>query len=610
MRNEIVKLQELMKQENIDYYYVVTSDYHGSEYTAPYFSVREYLSGFTGSAGSLIITRDECYLWTDGRYFVQAKDELEGSGITLMKMGEKGVPNIPDFLAENMNDGETLAFDGRTVAADICIRINDKLKGKDVKIIKDIDLGGRVYDESGVRPELKFSEVNDYPITYAGVSRGDKIAAVRAKMDEDGIVCYVITSLDEIAWLFNLRGHDVPMNPVFMSYAVIYGDKVSLYVNLDSVDDELKAALKNDGIDLYDYSSFYEDLKNIDAPFYLDKSKANSIAFGYAKASGGGHIRSLIALMKAVKNDTELEGIRDAHIKDAVAYVRFLTWLNERETDRFDRLVDDEGNVLTEIGLSDRLEAERKKMEGYVEPSFDPISAIGEHGAIIHYSADEESDAEINTDTFLLMDTGSQFMSGTTDITRTTALGDVTPKMKELYTAVLKGNLRLMNTRFTKGSRGENLDIVARTPLWELGYDFKHGTGHGVGCYLNVHESPVAIRNKIFDDRDNSCELSPGMIVSNEPGVYIEGEFGIRLENLLEVVHLESTDYAEFYGFRPLTLVPFDKNSILFEQMSTEEKEMLNDYHILVYNTLKDYLEDEADEDVLDFLFDATRPVR
>ncbi len=610
MREEIIKLQQLMKQEYIDYYYVVTADFHGSEYTAPYFGVREYLSGFTGSNGNLIITKNECYLWTDGRYFIQAEKELEGSGITLMKMGEKGVPNIPDFLVDNMNDGERLAFDGRTVSADICIRISDKLKDKDVEVVKDIDLGGRVYDESGVRPELSFSEITDYPIEYAGIRREDKLKRVREFMKENDINCYLVSSLDEIAWLINLRGHDVPMNPVFMSYAVIYEDKVLLYLNLSSISDDLKNELIKANVEVRDYSSFYDDVKALSVSFYVDRNTANSVVYDYALSSGGGHIKSSIPLLKAVKNDTELKGIRDAHVKDAVAYARFLTWLYGLETDRFDRYVDENGDVLTEIKLADRLEAERKKMDGYVEPSFDPISAVGEHGAVIHYSADEESDAEIVNDTFLLMDTGSQFISGTTDITRTVALGNVTPKMKELYTAVLKGNLRLMNTKFIKGARGENLDIVARTPLWELGYDFKHGTGHGVGCYLNVHESPVAIRNKIFDDRDNSAELEPGMVLSNEPGVYIEGEFGIRLENLLEVVHLESTDYGEFYGFRPLTLVPFDKNSILIEQMSSEEKEMLNDYHILVYNTLKDYLEDEEDEDVLDFLFDATRPVR
>nr|MCR4716725.1 M24 family metallopeptidase [Lachnospiraceae bacterium] len=238
------------------------------------------------------------------------------------------------------------------------------------------------------------------------------------------------------------------------------------------------------------------------------------------------------------------------------------------------------------------------------------ISAIKDHGAIIHYSADEESNADICSDTFLLMDTGAQYLSGTTDITRTFALGEISPKMKEMYTAVLKGNLRLQNAIFTHGSRGENIDIIAREPLYRLGYDFKHGTGHGVGCYLNVHEGPVSIRNKIFNDRDNSAELVPGMIVSNEPGVYIEGEYGIRLENLLEVVEKGDTDYAKFYGFKPLTLVVWDKNAILLDQLSDEEKELLNDYHLEIYNTLRDYLSSEEDEDVLDWLFDATRPIR
>jgi Xaa-Pro aminopeptidase len=369
------------------------------------------------------------------------------------------------------------------------------------------------------------------------------------------------------------------------------------------MEESLTAALKGAGVVLQPYDRFYPDLQTCQRPVCADKNSANVTILNAVNDSGGKWIPSPLALWKAVKNAQEIAGERSAHVKDGVAMVNFLYWLKHLHANRAGVLLDEDGNAVTELTAAARLEQERALQEGYVGPSFAPIIAAGAHGAIVHYSATDESAAELTRNQFVLMDTGGQYLDGTTDITRTVALGAVSGQMKSIYTAVLCGHLDLTHALFAKGCRGENLDVIARMPIWKKGYDYQHGTGHGVGCYLNVHEGPVSIRTRIYDDERNSAVFEPGMITSNEPGVYVAGEFGVRLENMLVCVERTKTDYQTFYGFEPLTLVPFDKDALLLEEV---HRELLNQYHLAVYQALSGQLEPEVD----DWLFDITRPIR
>ncbi len=605
MKQEIASLQELMKQQKLDYYYVVSQDDHNSEYVAEHYRCREYLSGFTGSAGSLLITANEAMLWTDGRYHLQAEQQLAGSGITLMKYGNEGVPDVQCWLSKHGISGGAIGYDGRTVSAQFEQRIKSCLKDKDFSFYADCDLAGSLWQKAGVRPKLAFHKITDYPICYSGESREDKCRRFCDWIQEKGIEYYVVTELDEIAWLMNLRGCDIASNPVFLSYLIASKDSIKLYVNTSAIEEELLDMLHECNVSALPYDRFYQDIDELKGAVHADINSVNARVWKKVLESGGEHFTSPIKLWKGIKNKTEIEGERKAHLRDGVALVNFLYWLKHLKKNRNGYFIDEQGEQVTELLLSKRLEEERAKQGNYMEPSFDPIVAFGEHGAIVHYSATEESNVPIREGGLLLMDTGAQYLEGTTDITRTIALGDITPRMKELYTAVLCGNLELSNVLFAKGCRGENLDIVARTPLWKLGYDFNHGTGHGVGCYLNVHEAPVSIRTRIYDDDRNSAEFKPGMIVSNEPGVYVNGEFGIRLENMMLCVEKSKTDYQEFYAFEPLTLVPWDKDALLPDEMTEQQKEWLNYYQQLVYNSLSGQLEPEVD----DWLFSVTRPV-
>lgn len=606
MRKEIQILQKLMKEQQVDFYYVPSEDDHNSEYVAPHFQCRAFLSGFTGSAGTLLVTQKEAFLWTDGRYFLQAQEQLKDSGITLMRMGCKGVPTIEQWLLENGWENMVLGYDGRTMNARREKQLLQQISSRyPVSERIHLDFVGTVWEQEETRPQLDFHPVVEWPLCYAGESGESKCERLRSYLKEKKVTAYVMTELSEIAWLLNLRGTDVECSPVFLSYLLVTPEELRLYASLSAFPEELAENLKNIGVRLYDYHSFYEDLQNYEGRLWADAATVNAWVYHKVVKSGGESVPSPIPLWKAVKNETEIDGERQAHIRDGVAMVNFLYWLKHRETDSSGCLLDEEGKAVTEISAAQHLEEERMRQENYMGPSFAPIVAVGEHGAIVHYSATKESNAELTENTFVLMDTGGQYLEGTTDVTRTVVLGKVTPRMKELYTAVLQGNLELMNALFAKGARGENLDILARTPLWRKGYDYNHGTGHGVGCYLNVHEGPVSIRSHIYDDGRNSAVFAPGMITSDEPGVYVSGEFGIRLENMLVCVEREKTDYQEFLGFEPLTMVPWDRDAILPEQMSEEQKVLLNSYQQLVYNNLVPFLEPS----VGDWLFEVTRPI-
>lgn len=606
MRKEIIELQKLMKKQQIDLYYVLSEDDHNSEYVAPYYQCREYLSGFTGSAGSLLVTQTEAFLWTDGRYFLQAEQELTNTGITLMRMGIEGVPTVAQWIWQHGQDGMTLGYDGRTMNAALEEQLLEEIaKHINIVVKPDLDLAGAVWEQTGMRPAIAFHPVVEWPLCYAGQSAEAKCRKLRDYLKEQQIPTYVITELSEIAWLLNLRGSDVSCNPVFLSYLIVTEEEFMLYASREQFSGEVVTQLSRIGVKVCEYNCFYTDLESVSGLVFADRRSVNANVYHKVLESGGKSVTSPVKLWKAVKNETEIAGEQNAHLKDGAAFVTFLYWLKHLEQDRAGYLMDEAGERVTEISAAARLEKERWKQPLYTGASFEPIVAAAEHGAIVHYSATKESNACLRKDTFVLMDTGGQYLDGTTDITRTVVLGNVTARMKELYTSVLCGNLELMDAVFARGCRGENLDILARMPLWRMGYDFQHGTGHGVGCYLNVHEGPVSIRSHIYEDERNSAVFQPGMIVSDEPGVYLTGEFGIRLENMILCVERGRTAYQDFLGFEALTMVPWDRDAILTENLTEKQKELLNSYHQLVYNSLSNRLEPE----VSDWLFEITRPV-
>ncbi len=579
----LAALRELMKKNSVDAYIIPTDDFHSSEYVGAYFKTREFMSGFTGSAGTLVVMSDRALLWTDGRYFIQAEAELSGSGIELMKSGQEGVPNISEFLKENLADGSTVGFDGRTVSIDFAAKLEKKLADKNIFYNYDLDLAGDVWTG---RPELSSEPVWEIPVSYVGERRCDKLSRIREKMRAEGADIFVVSALDEIAWTLNLRGSDIPCNPVFLSYMLIFYDKCLLYVNEKILSEEIIKNLSDDGIYIRPYNDIYRDLKEMqDGQIILYDGKLTNYKLKMSIPNRQKTVDkpSPVELMKAVKNPTEYENERLAHIKDGVAVTKFIYWL-KNEADK---------PTTTEISAAAKLEEFRQQEEGYLGPSFDTIAAYGPHGAIVHYEPTEETNISLKPEGFLLVDSGGQYMEGTTDITRTITLGPLTEEEKKAYTLVLMGHLNLAAAKFLYGTRGENLDYVAREPLWRYGMDFNHGTGHGVGYFLNVHEGPNRIHFKITDDRPRSAIFEEGMITSDEPGLYIEGKFGIRHENLLLCRNGEKNEYGQFMYFENLTWVPFDREAIDTSLMSNREIKLLNAYHEQVYKKISPFLNDE-----------------
>lgn len=585
IQERIKALRELMAERNMVAYLVCTDDFHGSEYVGAYFKAREYMSGFTGSAGTLVITMDKVLLWTDGRYFLQAERELEGSGIELMKMGEEGIPSIAEYLGNYVRNHDIIGFDGRTVTNRFVSGIQNQLGDKQVVLKADEDLVDMIWAD---RPALSKERVWILEEKYTGLSRREKLHQVRAAMWEKGVDSFVLTSLDDIAWLLNLRGNDIDCNPVFLSYMIICRDEGILYVNEEILDKEIKEELVRDGITLAPYNEIYAQLAAAKkGKILIDYQKANyNICACIPKTVQTMNEANPTIKMKAVKNAVEVCNMKKAHIKDGVAVTRFMYWLKKNVGH----------SAMTELSVANKLEELRVGQEGYLGPSFEPIMAYGTHGAIIHYSANETSNADIKAKGFLLSDTGGHYYEGTTDITRTFALGELTDREKMAYTLVLRGHLNLAAAKFLYGTRGANLDILARQPLWEYGMDYKHGTGHGVGYLLNVHEAPNSFRWRIGENHVDSAILEEGMITSDEPGVYFDGEFGIRLENLILCKKAEKNSYGQFMEFENLTLVPFDKEAIDVSYLSDREVELLNQYHEAVYQEIAPYLDEEEAE--------------
>ncbi len=591
----IAALRGLMRSRGIDVYIVCTEDFHGSEYVGEYFKLREYLSGFTGSAGTLVVTAEEAALWTDGRYFLQAAEQLRGSFIALMKQGVEGVPDIAEYLAQKLPEGGCIGFDGRTVG---CSRVNTILKkcaAKHPVLSCGEDVGGHVWDN---RPALSKQPVWELSEKYSGLSRAEKLKKIREALKKQGADFLAVSALDETAWALNLRGNDVAYNPVFLAYMIVSERDVKLFAEQSIFSPEIKQGLKQDGVTLCAYDEVYSALSALpeDKTLMIDPQSVNwRFMSCVPKNMKRAQCRSPIVLMKACKTEAEQTGERLAHIKDGAAVTKFICWLKRSVS----------AEHITEISAAQKLLEFRRQQENFLGESFDPIMGYGAHGAIVHYSATPETDAELSPRGLLLSDTGAHYLEGTTDITRTIALGEVTDEEKRAFTLVLAGHLELAAMKFPYGTRGANLDAAARAPLWQHGLDFNHGTGHGVGHVLNVHEAPQRIHWRIRDGAQGAV-FEAGMITSDEPGLYVEGKFGIRHENLLLCREAEKTEYGQFLCFETLTLVPFDLDAVDARYLTDRQIELLNAYHKRVYDEIAPLV--SADE--ARWLKQATRPVK
>ena len=594
IKQKLNALRILMKEKKIDAYLVPTDDFHGSEYVGDYFKCRKDITGFTGSAGTAIITQDMAGLWTDGRYFIQAADQLRDTTIELFKSGEPGVPTVHQFLNDKLEEGMCLGFDGRTVSAREAEELQELLQEKHITFSVNDDLIGEIWED---RPALSCEPVMELDIRWTGKSRADKIAEIREQMKAKEADTFILTSLDDIAWLLNIRGNDIHCCPVVLSYLVMMENELRLYANAAAFSEEIRSNLEADGVKIYPYDDVYSYVQSISSDKKVLLSRANVNSRLVSNIPSEVTILdepNLTLLPKAVKNETEMENERIAHIKDGVAVTKFIHWLKKNVT----------RTTITELSTAEKLYQFRSEQEHFLGESFDPIIAYGTHAAIVHYSATEATDIPLEARGMVLADTGGHYLEGTTDITRTIVLGPVTAKEKKFFTAVLRGNLNLAAAKFKYGCTGLNLDYLARGPLWELGEDYNHGTGHGVGYLLNVHEGPNSFRWKNLPGNPAPV-LEEGMITSDEPGYYLENEFGIRHENLVLCKKAEKTSFGQFMCFEPLTMVPFDLEGINPEEMTERERKLLNDYHQKVYTTISPYLDEEEKE----WLKQATREI-
>ena len=570
-------LREVMKKENVDYYIIPSGDSHQSEYVPEYYKGRAYVSGFTGSAGTLLVGIEESYLWTDGRYFIQAEKELNGSGIKLMKMNIPGYPSLLEWIKNNIKEGKTLAFDGSIISVNEYKNYKELAKKNGFNIKMDKDFLNEIWSD---RPELSKEKIFIHDTKYCGKFASEKLEEVRAEMTTLEGENYVVTSLDDIAWLFNIRGNDIAYNPVALAYALISDKEAVLYINEEKVTNDDKRTLEAQGVTLKPYNDIYEDIKNVTESIIIDGAKVNGKL--YSLISEDVKIienLNITTSLKAVKNEVEIKNMEVSQVRDGVAMVKFIKWLKENV-----------GKInMTEISASDKLEEIRANGEKFKGLSFNTIAGYKDHAAMMHYSATEESQYELNSEGMLLIDSGAQYLDGTTDITRTFILGSITEEEKRDFTLVLKSHIALATTIFLKGTNGCNLDAIARRPLWKYGMDYKCGTGHGVGFFLNVHEGPQGIR-----PFGNTIALEPGMILTNEPGVYKENKHGIRTENTLLVTKaFKNDEMGEFYKFDTISYCPIDLEGVDVSLLDEEEREWLNNYHRTVYEKLSPYLNEE-----------------
>ncbi len=595
IQERLTRLRDRMSEKGIDFYMIPTSDFHGSEYVDDYFKVREYFSGFTGSNGTLVIGHNMAGLWTDGRYFIQAENEIEGSGIELFRMMEEGVPDIPDFLKENMKSGQTLGFDGRTVSCKEGKELEQKLKSMDIRIFYEEDVAGDLWKE---RPLLPKHQVIVLPEEISGQSMEEKLLAVREKMKASGAVYFMLSKLDDLMWLMNIRGNDVACNPVALSYGFLTPEELYLFIQPQEVTKDFTEYASKNHIVIKDYENIAEFLNGYDykGKVLLDKGNINYALYKILsdKAECAFESNPTEAL-KAVKNKTELSRMEEVYLKDSAAVIKFICWLKKNVGKE----------KITELTAAEHLDGLRREIQGFLDLSFSTISAYKENAAMMHYEALPESAKEIKAEGMLLVDSGGQYMGGTTDVTRTIALGEISPEIKRHFTKVAVGMLQLTQARFLYGCTGRNLDILARQPLWDIGIDYKCGTGHGIGYILNVHEGPQSIRWRFAKGAEEAI-IEEGMVISNEPGVYIEGSHGIRTENVIVAKKGEKNGDGQFMFFDTLTFVPIDKEAIDTTCMQPIDVERLNRYHEQVYLRTEGLLTAQERE----WLKAATSPLR
>lgn len=579
-------LRQEMKKRGIDLYLVPTADFHESEYVGEHFKAREYITGFTGSAGTAVITQDEAGLWTDGRYFVQANQQLSGSTVTLYRMGEEDVPTVEEFIKQKLPEGGCLGFDGRVVNGTWGRKLEAIAGEKQGELSVKEDLIDLIWQD---RPALSKKPAYLLEEKYTGKSTADKISDLRGIMKKEGADVHILTSLYDIAWLLNIRGDDIQSVPVVMSYLILTEKECTWFLQEEILDDSIHTYLEENQIATEPYDAIYHAVGQIadSSVVLMDRSIVNyRICAGLDPKIRIVDKSNPTEQMKAVKNPVEIENTIKAHIKDGVAFTKFMYWLKTNI-----------GKVpMTEISASDYLEQRRREQEGLIELSFDTICAYGPNAAMMHYEATPESDAELKPEGFLLVDSGGHYYEGTTDITRTMALGPASDEMKLHFTAVCRSNLNLAHAKFLYGCTGINLDILARGPLWEMGIDYKCGTGHGVGHILNVHEGPNGFRWRIVPERHDSGVLEAGMITTDEPGVYLEGRYGIRTENELVCRKAEKNGYGQFMEFENITYAPIDLDAIDPKAMTGRERKLLNDYHKKVYETISPYMTAEENE--------------
>ena len=574
-RKRLEMLREKMAERGIDAWVVPTADYHASEFTGDYFKSRAFLTGFTGSAGTAVVTAGEAGVWTDGRYYLQAASELKGTGFTLFKSGEPGVPSIAQFLKKNTPRGGVLGFDGRTVSAAEGFSWEEMLSEKGVTLRTDLDLVGEIWEN---RPPLPSGKVWILPEQYAGESAAARIQKLREEMASSRATACILTDLDDIIWLLNLRGSDTDYTPVFLANVIVTARRFWLFAAKEKFGEKEKTYLAELGVELLPYEAFGGTASSLrNEKILLEKGRV-SISL-WKSVSGQNTLTdrtSPAALWKAVKNETEIANIREAHKKDAAAMIRFLRWFEENVS----------SGELTEYAAEQKLDSLRKEQEGNLGLSFKTISAWGEDAAVVHYSAEPGKDRKIEPRGLYLVDSGGQYLEGTTDVTRTVAAGPVTEEEKRAWTLVTAGMLRLMALHFPAGSRGINLDLAARELLWRNGLDFNHGTGHGVGYLGGVHERGVGIRPRLLRQPEENTVFLPGMVCSDEPGVYLEGKFGVRTENLLLCTEAEKTPAGQFLAFEPLTMVPLDKRLLAPEVLEERDLKLFYEYNRKVRETM------------------------
>lgn len=583
----IAKLRSLMAERGIDAYIVPTADFHQSENAGEYFKCREFISGFDGSYGTVVIGKDDAGLWTDGRYWTQAERQIAGSGIRLFHMFEDGVPTMEEYLAATLPENGKIAFDGRVVSMEEGQDLEKALASKNIQFEYSLDLVGDVWGED--RPAISGEPVFVLEEKYAGESVASKLSRVREVMMDNRATVHVIASLDDVAWLTNLRGNDIEFYPLIFSYVLVTMDGMDLFIDEKKLNEAAKALLAENNITIKPYNDIYEAIKEIPAgesvmidPMKMNYALYNNIPEGVAKIE---HQNPTI-LMKAMKNEIELKNIREAHIKDGIAVTKFMYWMKTNV-----------GKMkITELSASAKLKSLRKEQDGYIHDSFEPICAYKDHAAMMHYAPTPETDVDVLPEGLFLNDTGGGYYEGSTDITRTFVMGPISDELKTHFTAVVRAMMNLSRAKFLYGCYGFNLDVLARGPVWDLGIDFKCGTGHGVGYLSNIHEPPTGFRWQIVKSKNEHHKLEEGMVLTNEPGVYIEGSHGIRIENEMITHMAEKNEFGQFMNFETITFAPIDLDGIAPDEMTKFEREWLNNYHAQVYEKIGPHLTEEERE--------------